>query len=123
MKMMIIVTDSTDKNALKMMRMDLIKMMIVVYSTDRNAMMMMMMIVMMIATYSIDKNAWHDHVEDVEQRTSSYSGYQGDDGDDDANYGKMKVLQFVMPDDISDVWIRFLTAAVVFQVVPFRCHL
>ena len=52
MKMMIIVTDSTDKNALKMMRMDLIKMMIVVYSTDRNAMMMMMMIVMMMVMIS-----------------------------------------------------------------------
>ena len=30
---------------------------------------------MMIVTYSIDKNAGHDHVEDVEQWTSSYSGY------------------------------------------------
>ena len=47
-----------------------------------------MMMMMMIATYSIDKNAWHDHVEDVEQRTSSYSGYKDDDDDvdmDDAN--------------------------------------
>ena len=46
-------------------------------------MVMNIMMVMMIATYSIDQNAWHDHVEDVEQRTSSYSGYQDDDGDDD----------------------------------------
>ena len=44
---------------------------------DKIKMMLMLMLMLMIiiVTYSIDKNAWHNHVEDVEQRTSSYSGY------------------------------------------------